>query len=121
MPGYDLSPIPRLPFRAAPHGPQGPPGAGITGVRCHGRLGKHRTVKITCKVTSSSARSRVQLAIALTRGLRLYAVGSRTIRGRRLDAVLRLARQVTPGVYRVTIAFMRGDQIARLHTRVRLR
>ena len=122
QPGPTGVPGPRGPQGATgPRGPQGPPGAGITGVRCHGRLGKHRTVKITCKVTSSSARSRVQLAIALTRGSRLYAVGSRTIRGRRLDAVLRLARQVTPGVYRVTIAFMRGDQIARLHTRVRLR
>lgn len=122
QPGPTGVPGPRGPQGATgPRGPQGPPGAGITGVRCHGRLGKHRTVKIACKVTSSSARSRVQLAIALTRGPRLYAVGSRTIRGRRLDAVLRLARQVTPGVYRVTIAFMRGDHIARLHTRVRLR
>ena len=122
QPGATGVPGPTGPQGATgPRGPRGPAGKGITGVRCHGRLGKHRTVKISCKVTSSSARSRVRLAIALTRGPRLYALGSRTIRGRRLDAVLRLDRQVTPGAYRVTIAFMRGDHIARLHTRLRLR
>jgi hypothetical protein len=102
-------------------GPRGPAGPGISGVRCRGRLGKHRTVKITCKVKSSTAAARVQLSIALTHDRKLYALGARTLRTRRLSATLRLVRRVAPGTYRVTIAFMKGDRIARLHTEVRLR
>ncbi len=119
QPSAPGTPGPRGPQGAI--GPQGPPGRGITGVRCRGRLGKHRTVKISCRVKSSTARAKVQLAIALTRNRRLYALGARTIRGQRLNVTLRLVHHVAPGVYRVTIAFMRGNRIARLHTRVRLR
>ena len=122
QPSTPGTPGPRGPQGATgPRGPQGPPGPGITGVRCRGKVGKHRTVKITCKVKSTGSEAKLELAIAVTRGQRLYALGSRTIRGRRLDATLRLTRQVTPGVYRVTIAFMKGDRIARVHARVRLR
>ena len=60
----------------------------------------------------------MQLAIALTRNRRLYALGARTIHGQRLNVTLRLVHHVAPGVYRVTIAFMRGSRIARLQTRV---
>jgi len=119
QPSAPGTPGPRGPQGAT--GPQGPPGPGITGVRCRGRLGKHRTVKISCKVKSSTARAKLQLAIALTRNQRLYALGARTIHGQRLTVTLRPVRHVAPGVYRVTIAFMKGSRIARLHTQVRPR
>src|SRR5206468_678460 len=42
--------------KTGPQGAQGPSGASITGIRCQGKRGKHRTVKITWKMKPQSAR-----------------------------------------------------------------
>ncbi len=113
-----------------PQGPQGPPGPqgpeGTVGnLACTVTYHKHKTVMLSCKVTSpasssasaASADRSSKVRVRITRGRKTLASGSGSLRLGRVSARLSTARGLSRGSYLVTVDLPGGALSTTVHVK----